>query len=53
MCVSIIKYYIALFQYFNLELGTYLGSSPHTDPDILPPGPESPADHFFHVDIIF
>lgn len=29
----------------------YLGSSPHTDPDILPPGPESPGDHFFHVDI--
>jgi hypothetical protein len=43
----------SILPYVNIELGAYLGSSPHTDPDILPPGPKSPADHFFHVDIIF
>lgn len=31
---------------------TYFGSKPQTEPDIRPPGPESPADHFFHVEII-
>jgi len=30
---------------------TYLGSRPHTEPDILPPGPESISDHFFHLEI--
>lgn len=29
------------------------GSKPHTEPDILPPGPDSPGDHFFQVDIDF
>ena len=30
----------------------YLGSRPQTEPEIRPPGPESPADHFFHVEIV-
>lgn len=34
-------------------MNTYLGSNPQTDPDIRPPGPDSPEDHFFHVDIVF
>lgn len=32
---------------------TYFGSKPQTDPEILPPGPESPADHFFQVEMVF
>lgn len=31
----------------------YFGSRPHTEPDIRPPGPDSPGDHFFHVDMDF
>lgn len=31
----------------------YFGSNPHTEPDIRPPGPDSPGDHFFHVEIDF
>lgn len=30
---------------------TYFGSSPQTEPDILPPGPDSTSDHFFHLEI--
>jgi hypothetical protein len=41
--------------YGAIEAGAsqYLGSRPHTDPEILPPGPASPADHFFHVEMVF
>lgn len=35
------------------DSNTYLGSRPHTEPDILPPGPDSPGDHFFHVEMVF
>lgn len=31
----------------------YFGSRPQTEPEIRPPGPDSPGDHFFHVDIDF
>lgn len=31
----------------------YFGSKPQTEPDIRPPGPDSPGDHFFHVEIDF
>lgn len=31
----------------------YFGSRPHTEPEIRPPGPGSPGDHFFHVEIDF
>lgn len=37
----------------NVLWDIYFGSNPQTDPDILPPGPESPADHFFHVEMVF
>lgn len=41
--------------YGAIEAGAsqYFGSKPHTEPDIRPPGPDSPGDHFFHVDIDF
>uniref|UniRef100_A0A182UVK5 Uncharacterized protein n=1 Tax=Anopheles merus TaxID=30066 RepID=A0A182UVK5_ANOME len=29
----------------------YFGSRPHTLPEMRPPGPESPGDHFFHVEM--
>uniref|UniRef100_A0A8W7PS41 Uncharacterized protein n=1 Tax=Anopheles coluzzii TaxID=1518534 RepID=A0A8W7PS41_ANOCL len=31
----------------------YFGSSPQTLPEMRPPGPDSPGDHFFHVAIVF
>lgn len=31
----------------------YLGSNPQTEPEMRPPGPDSPGDHFFQVDIDF
>lgn len=41
--------------YGAIEAGAsqYFGSNPHTDPDMRPPGPLSPGDHFFQVDIDF
>lgn len=47
------KNFILTFLLKKLKNLTYFGSKPQTEPEILPPGPESPADHFFHVDIDF
>lgn len=41
--------------YGAIEAGAsqYFGSNPQTEPDIRPPGPDSPGDHFFQVEIDF
>lgn len=44
--------FIIINYYSKLEVKiAYFGSRPQTEPDILPPGPDSISDHFFHLEI--